>query len=231
MGDYDDRFVQSGFRSGPTANPLNDRKWPQILGSYIKSSAIFQCPADSSLRPALESVFSADLSLADPDTRLYVRAQRTNLGYNGHYLSPRIGFGESAYYNPISLSSITSPSETFQLIDSVFEVRSGTPSGGGDFVVQPPCRFSTESGQRYNTLDDAEIDDPGAVKGWTGDSGQPDHRTYGGAWPWHSGRMTVGYVDGHVASLRPNQLSSGCQVEPALRGTILSLTDYKWDLR
>lgn len=228
--EYDDRFVQASYRSDANATPLNDRKWPQILGAYTRTNSVYECPSDRAERPSLESVFSADLSLADPDARLYVRAQRSNLGYNAHYLSPRIGTGPNAFYSPVATSMLEDPAATLQLVDSVWSVRNGRPSGGGNYIIQPPCRFVAESGILRNTIEDSAIDDFPLDRGWSV-SQVPDQTTYGGAWPWHGGRLTVGYADGHVRARVPKSLGEGCDVKPALKGTILSLDVYQWDLR
>lgn len=226
--DYEDRVMPASYRSDPQANPLNDRKWPQLLTPYSRNFGIFQCPEDAAPRPSIESLFSADLSLADPDAKLYVRAERSNLGYNGYYLSPRVRFGNQTYAMPISTSEVTALAETYAHLDSVWETVSGRPVGGGNYVVQPPCRFAQLGGEVVATFPDE--DTTTARRGWE-PSERLTARSYGGVWPWHGPNATISYLDGHVQSSAPRSLAQGCVLRENWGGAILDFNLYNWDLR
>lgn len=228
--DYDDRFMPSSYRSPATGNPVNDRKWPQLVQPYLKGYSILSCPSDNAARPSVESVFHADLSLANPDARYYVLAQRTNLGYNGMYLAPFVptGMGELVAI-PVSSSVLTNPSQVIAFVDSVWDVKSGQPVGGGRSLIEPPCRFQKVAGVVTDTTPDVASN---LIGGWDlSNEASPSEATYGGAWPWHNGRMTTAFADGHVASSTPSALVNGCDVRPQFRGNILNTSLYMWDLQ
>lgn len=227
--DYDERVVPASYIQYPNEDPIVDRKWPQLLRGYIKSFSTFECPADRAQRPNYEKFF-ADLSLADANAKYYYLAERTNLGYNALYLSPfRRSSGRFGVAEPVSVSSIGEPASTLSMVDSIWHVTpNGTPYGGGRYMVEPPCRFATEFGGRSDTLTEefsTEFD------GWAPSTPVITHKTYGGAYPWHGDYMTVAYVDGHVKSRKPEELTKGCDVRPAWEGDIVDFIAYQWDLR
>ncbi len=228
--DYDERVVPASYIQYPNEDPIVDRKWPQLLRGYIKSFGTFECPADRAKRPNYEKFF-ADLSLADANAKYYYLAERTNLGYNALYLSPfRRSAGRFGVADPVSMGMVAEPSNTLCMVDSVWHVSpNGTTGGGGKYMVEPPCRYASEyGGGRSDTLTEefvAEYD------GWDGKDEVITHKTYGGAYPWHDGQLTVAYVDGHVKSKVPNSLTQGCQVKPAWEGDIVDFVAYAWDLR
>ncbi len=54
---------------------------------------------------------------------------------------------------------------------------------------------------------------------------------FGGAWHFHRHeRTTVAFVDGHVKSYRPSQLTQGCDARPQCSGFVLDPEQYLWDL-
>ncbi|MBL8086607.1 MAG: type II secretion system protein [Chthonomonas sp.] len=228
MSDYDDRFVPSSYRGPNGGDPITDRKWPQLLQPYVRGYSSFTCPEDHEIRPTVESVFNADLSLADPVTRSYVIAQRTNYGYNGVFLAPMIQSDRGFIAVPTSYSSLAYPADTVQLVDSVWDVVNGRPTGGGRYLIQPPCRIRIEFGREI----DGSIDQAGGlgeVIGWN--PGQsPSEDSYGGAWPWHSGMLTTAFADGHVQKLRPAALENGCEVRKNWMGSIRNSSLYLYDL-
>lgn len=232
VGDYDDKFVPSSYQSLAKADPLTDRKWPQLLQSYTKGYASFVCPEDKAVRPNVKEVFNADLSLADVESRNYVLAQRTNIGYNGVFLSPLVASGVSGVTpQPVPSSGLAEPATTVMFVDSVWEVRNGAARGGGRYLVQPPCRnIQAGAGALVAATPDVDTLQHFLLIGWNARR-TSDEFSYGGTWPWHNGRMTVAYTDGHVKLLTPRELSQGCAVLGAEGGTIRDLSTYLWDLQ
>jgi len=230
-GDYDDHFVIARYRLDSGANAANDRKWPQLLKPYLKSATVFQCPSDRGDRPAPQSLFDSDLAPNDVDAWFYAAAGRSNLGYNAIYLAPMdeiAGYGWMSF--PITTSSVAEPSGTIQFVDSVYQVLpGGGTKGGGRYVVLPPCRFTKKMGAIVDTFGGtATTDTPEEPVGWA-PTGTWNERSFGGAWPWHLGRMTMGLVDGSVRAVDPSDLIQGCRFKPNWQGQIVDTAEYHWD--
>jgi hypothetical protein len=69
---------------------------------------------------------------------------------------------------------------------------------------------------------------------WTPDSGWSFSRSrmkYGGAWPWHNGRVNVVNIETSAHSLSIRTLLSGCEARPNWSGAITDTDAYIWDLR
>lgn len=224
--DYDDRYVVSGYLVS-TDDPVKNRLWPQLLQPYFHNFSTFVCPADNTKRPKFEEIFSADLSLADPEAKSFLLAQRTNLGYNAYYFSPMVASGAALMPRAITTSEIGNAANTIIMLDSVWTVKNDQPSGGGRWIVKPPCRFTNLNGLRVDTSNDntnLSVDEAG----WT----QPNTSDrFGGAWAWHGEFMTVAYSDGHVKAIRPAKLTDGCNFKQSWNGDIFDLEIFSWDLR
>jgi len=235
-GDYDDFVAPATYRAGPGANPTNDRKWPQLLAPYLRTFEEFRCPADTAQRPSTESLFDSDLIPSDASARFYSFAERSNIGYNAYYFSPPVVFpGNRVLVSPRNLGQVESPSNTIMFVDSIYDLdAAGRPTGGGYYVVTPPCRYIEEAdGSLSDTFQVMQVPVGGSylhLGGWSNPK-RNDRNRYGGAWPWHEGRMTVGFTDGHVAPMTPTQLVAGCENQPEWQGTIINSGNYFWDLR
>lgn len=235
-GDYDDLVAPAAYIPGPGGNPRNDRKWPQLIAPYVGSFDVFRCPADSAPRPTTESLFDSDLIPSDANARFYAYAERSNVGYNAYYFSPPvIAPGRRLTVTPRSLSQVESTPTTIMFVDSIYDLdREGNPRGGGYYVVTPPCRYAEEpDGSLVDTFQTLQVPVGGTylhVGGWSNPK-RNDRNRYGGAWPWHEGRMTVGFADGHVRPLTPEDLVKGCEDRPEWQGTIVDAGNYYWDLR
>lgn len=226
--DYDQKVVPSAYTT--REDPLNDRKWPQLLSGYLKNHTELRCPSDTTTRPKFED-FYAELSLADPVVKHYFQASRTNLGYNSLYLSPFKKVSRTIEYPmPVLRSTIEEEASTVEFVDSVWLTSaSGAPSGGGNYAIQPPCRYAEYYGNRIDTvIDEAPTEN---TSGWNPSEPVITHNSFGGAFPRHRGKMTVAFLDGHVRTLTPPELMKGCRVEPQWRGTITDLAAYVWDLK
>jgi prepilin-type N-terminal cleavage/methylation domain-containing protein len=236
LADYDDYYMPVNHQPASEPNSRNDRTWVQLVLPYVRVFSVFQCPADTSERPRAEAMFDQDLVPGDTFSRYYTASLRSNVAYNYLYLSPVVGSMSTWHAQPRSSTDIESPSSTIVYVDSVWSRDDGgNPTGGGSWLVMPPCRYSDEGGQRIDTFvqsvpDDKQLFIPTDREGW--ETTVPRSPTvYGGAWPWHFGRMTVGYADGSVASLSPEHLGDGCTVRQNWEGTIHNSRVYRWDLR
>jgi prepilin-type N-terminal cleavage/methylation domain-containing protein len=235
--DYDDRFMPINYQPASTPNSRNDRTWVQMILPYVKDFAIFRCPADYSSRPQQEAEFDQDLVPGDADSQYYSASQRTDYGYNYQNLAPIVQIGENWVAEPRETTVIAEPSNTILVMDSVWSrLPNGTPSGGGSWLVVPPCRYYEPAAVGQPEVDSftgrqiANSHVYTTADGW--EPGNPDAvNVYGGAWPWHMGRLNVAEVDGSVHSLDPTQVTIGCDLQGQWAGAIQNPVAYMWDIR
>jgi prepilin-type processing-associated H-X9-DG protein len=231
--DYDSYFMLTSEHPGPDANSRNDRTWVQLVLPYTRSFSIFHCPGDYSTKPKAESTFDQDLVPGDTDSRYYTASMHTNYGFNYQYLSPIVQGRTEWMPMPKPTSGIKQPSSTVMIIDSVWtRLEDGSPFGGGNYLVTPPCRYrTTRDGSRMDSFNQYTFGDVKVFTtslGWDTSNGN-SASFHGNAWPWHNGRMNLGMVDGSVRSMSPEQLSDGCDLEEEWRGSITDVDSYLWD--
>jgi len=198
-----------------------------LLQPYIKSYQILECPsdiADVNDRAATE--------LPAPDTnaqREFNLAMKSDFGFNYQYLCPLTMSDTDPFIAlPTALAGIGKPSETILGVDSLWNrSASGSPYGGGNIFVDPPCRVYADGSDSF----------PGQgaypwffwYGGWA--PSQPlAANVFGGVWPWHGDRVTVAFADGHVKSYHIKQLAAGCDVQDGWGGAISDRDAYLWDL-
>jgi prepilin-type N-terminal cleavage/methylation domain-containing protein len=231
--DYDDRFVPVNHQPAGEPNSRNDRTWVQLTLPYIRSFSVFKCPGDYSVRPSPETTFDQDLVPGDTYTQYYTASLHVDLGYNFLYLSPIVADQTGNHAETRMVTSVGDPTKTIMLVDSVWSRNSeGMPTGGGSWLVTPPCRYVLGSGgRRLDTFlpgdSNHSIVITGNIRGWDPNPKSP--LLYGNAWPWHSGRMNVIRVDGSARSVAPGQLSSGCDLRSNWGGYIKDRDSYIWD--
>ncbi len=226
--DYEDRLMPTNHQ--PTAmNSRSDRTWVQLILPYITAFDAFKCPADSGQRPKPEATFDEDLIPGDTASRYYQASQRSNIGYNYLYMAPIVKAGDTWVVQPHSMSEVSASDHSILFIDTVYELKDGQPTGGGNYLAIPPCRYEAND----NTTVDTFFGSPAGVaevmaanKGWT--VSQDSNYQYGGAWPWHNGRVTVISLDGVSRALQPEQLSKGCDVQNNWNGYISNGAQYLW---
>ncbi len=235
QADYDDYFVPVNHQPGQTPNSRTDRTWVQLLLPYIASFKIFECPGDTSVRPRPEATFDQDLIPGDLYSQYYTASMHSNLGYNFQYLAPIYMSNGTWVAQPKSENELAEPATMLLFLDSVWEVKDGIPSGGGNWLVSPPCRYQQVDGQRIDTIAAAITGSKGhssgtqiyaPTVGWEPE--QDSASVYGGVWPWHLGRANVCSVGGSVRSLTIDQIADGCNVEPEWSGYIYDRSSYAW---
>jgi type II secretory pathway pseudopilin PulG len=228
MSDYDDTFMPVNHRPAMPPNARYDRTWVQLILPYAASFSIFTCPSDSSVREE-DTLFDQDLVPGDIYARYYTASMRVTMGYNYVYLSPVVFKHGQWVSDPKTASSVGDPSKTLLYVDSINDrLPSGTPYGGGSWIVIPPCRYDMSTGSRRDSFGgDGTIFTP--YIGWKV-SETNSARIYGNAWPWHFGRINVARVDGSVKSLSVSDLTAGCNVQDLWRGSIKDDSQYVWDI-
>lgn len=233
VGDYDDRIVPVNHHPAGFSNSRNDRTWVQLLLPYADTFSIFRCPSDPGFRGEVSAVFDQDLVAGDAISQYYTASTRTNLGFNFLYLSPIAKAGNEFVSMPRTLTEFSEPSRTLLFVDSAWAVdANGRPTGGGNWLVVPPCRYEVRGNTVLDTfgLNDADLPyEFVRSRGWTKDG--PSDLPYGGAWPWHRDRLTVVRLDGSVAAIRIDQLAAGCNLQDNWQGTIENGNAYNWDSR
>lgn len=228
LADYEDRYVPVNHRPGFNGPPGEDRTWVQIVLPYVKSFGVFRCPGDYARKRGNDGVFDGDLVVNDTDVRFFSASQRVNLGYNHQYLSPVVRVSNAWTAMPRFGSQVSDPAQTLMFVDSVWRTdRFDRPSGGGRWLVSPPCRYELRNGAAADTFaSEGQVWSPDA--GWTLARG---NLKYGGAWPWHPKGATVVRMDGSAKAMTMTALTSGCRTLPFWGGVITDPEIYLWDLR
>lgn len=123
-----------------------------------------------------------------------------------------------------------------EFLDSVWTVANGNPSGGGNWLVSPPCRYQNVNGQTVDTIAEAIASGPTQLGvapplytpmvGW--EPQQDTSSVYGGVWPWHLDHTNVATVYGTARSLTIPQIAAGCDVQPEWTGNIYDRSVYAW---
>lgn len=214
ISDYDDRFTPAGqnasdIADGSAGSELSDRTWVQLLLPYATSFSIFLCPSDASHDASDLSTFDGDIVPGDLYARYFAASKRVNVGFNYMAFSPIVRMGAGWESIPASISAVGEPSNTLLYLDSAWAVNSyGKPSGGGSWLVVPPCRYTYTDGTLRDMFaaDGKSFAGVFALGSWSKSEGRP----YGGAFPWHQGKVTVGRADGSVRMISVASLSTGC---------------------
>lgn len=231
-GDNDDGMIPAAYNVLPTANHSNDRVWPQIVSSYVGEQKIFKCPSDPNPNPAAPAIFEPDATGVTSVAYEYTLAKRTNFGYNYLYLAPIVPTPSGLTSVPRLLSEVGDPSATLLFVDSAQRGVNDRPVSGTHLVV-PPCRFIKSGATQIDSWPSGiPVSNPYLAHVPWDITREPGREwSYGGAYPWHDGRMTMVNVDGSVRTRTPEELVSGCAVVKELRGLIFDDPAYTWDLR
>lgn len=231
--DYDDRMPPVTYTEEIPGNSTVNRSWVQNLVPYVGTLANFYCPGDVARRADDEVPRSFEAS-TDPGEQFFESSIRTNFGFNYLYLSPLLRNAQLEWKSyPVKFSRIRDASSTLAFVDSVWDRdESGRPFGGGSFVVIPPCRYTGTRDRPIDTFEfppDTKLYFGPSPEGWH-DTSEKDWLAFGGAWPWHTEKFNVLYLDGRAKAVSVGQLIAGCDFLPNWKGLITSREEYTWDL-
>jgi len=215
-----------------------DYIWFELVQPYSKNWDISVCPVDP--LPLNRRHCDANdnectgTPLKETDQNYwYSVASRANMGLNFEFVSPWVVRGRYVGSEPQNMGRFAAHADTIMQVDSVWYRNSqGTPVGGGNWVVEPPCVYD-ESGQLMEPMKSLSAKGewryygPG---GWTLDTNPKSWLVYGGAWPWVNGRFRVTFMDGHLKTMAIGQLAQGCDLRPLWRGRVFDKTRYLWDM-
>lgn len=236
--DYDDRYALSRYTHRLDATSADDRTWVQLLMPYGREFRLYKCPSDYTEGIASQAVFDEDLVPGDTYSRYYTASKRTNIGYNYLYLSPLVQ--TNIFISPLSRAQteINDPANMLMYGDSVYEVTpEGDPSGGGSYLIVPPCRYAMTGTIISDTFRLVDVPNSALYTGNLGwlpvagrVGGDDDAMVSGGLWPWHTKKLTAMFIDGHAKKLSLDQATVGCNVLQGWAGYVHDQTRYLWDM-
>jgi hypothetical protein len=206
----------------------------EVMYPYIKNWGITVDPMDEvqSLTQREIDDFASQpgaptLQNATPAQIAYALGVRSNIAYNYEFFSPWVHVSEGSpgtYIGSYSTpeSQVTQPAHTLEWGDaSIWNRVGGTPTGGGNWVIQTPC-FLSSGGQYMQPM--AGLQAAGELffygTGW--DSSPTSWLIYGGLWPWYNntstteapqaqnGMVIIGFADSHTKAMPISQVTAGC---------------------
>ena len=231
MTDYDDYYMIPRYVGDESEDATNDRTWVQALLPYTREFNQFLCPVDYSRDPSI-SIFDGDITPGDSYARYYKASKRSNIGFNYLYLSPMVN--DRGWRSiPRTSSQVSDPSNTIVFGESAWEIIDGKPSGGGNYLIIPPCRFSSDWRNRdtfnLQQFTGSQIYVPGLI--WTNTELEEEEFQAGGIYPWFSPKVTIVVAAGTAKRVSLSQLTDGCDVQPNWQGYVTSFSRYMWDIR
>jgi prepilin-type N-terminal cleavage/methylation domain-containing protein len=260
QNDYDDSYMMSntggigiiGWGYGPP-----DTVPFQEMSPYTKNTQFVIDPMDpwqsESRRIDDECLYMGCTSAtANADQRAYALGVRSNIGYNFAFFSPWIykntasGFyiGSAA----VSASEVTQPAHTIMYGTSIWLRDSGgTPTGGGNWVVQTPC-WDDSAGNllppmnRYTDMNGSGKY-YGYFSGWV--PNPLAWNVYGGLWPFYNqtdskattaaqnGQVVIAFADSHCKAMPISQIAVGCSAYGvgALQGRVTDASKFMWAIQ
>lgn len=181
----------------------------------------------------------------------YAAGVRSNIGYNFAFFSPWIcnpaGCSDYVGTQAQSGSSVTQPAHTLEWAGpTTWGASGGSPTGGGNWVVQTPC-WQSANGQYLAPLEGlytaGELESYGT--GWQVATPSP-WNIYGGIWPWYTssnstasadaqnGFAIIGFADSHTKAMPISQVAAGCSAygtfggQTAPGGTVTNASEFIW---
>jgi prepilin-type N-terminal cleavage/methylation domain-containing protein/prepilin-type processing-associated H-X9-DG protein len=234
--DYDETMVpvNAGSTTGCWGCGKPDAVWPELIQPYVKNTQILICPSD----PNTDQHFwgtttNAPLASSDPNY-IYAQGARANFGMNYQFLSPWV-YGAylpnttAVWYGSFGIptAQIKSAADTIFAAESIWDrTATGAPDGGGNWVVEAPCRRDASGARIAPQVPDKATPYQYTEPSWS--TNKLSWLVYGGMWPWHKNNMinTI-FADGHVKAMTISRLAQGCNTTTGYRTDV---STYLWDL-
>jgi len=257
LNDYDDSYMlsDSGSVNGPGWGYGPPDTVPfQVMQPYEKNTQFVIDPMDpwqsETQRITDQCRYMGCTILNATDTqKSYALGVRSNMGYNFAFFSPWIYQSQpTGLYigsGSVNATQVTQPAHTLMFATSIWNrSASGTPSGGGNWVVQTPC-WNDATGAPLAPISGYQNVN-GAGKAFSYTTGWNPSPTswnvYGGVWPFYAqtsstaaagaqnGQSVLGYADGHVKTMPISQIAEGCSAygTGALKGNVTDPTKFIW---
>lgn len=240
MADNDDHFMLWAYNdtyNNPLPASMADvdstfltQAWPYIKNKQIMTDPMD--PASATDRLDADGELINPNAASDPTMRAYIELFNWTVvadwGVNVQYIGPQYLSGSGTDMHSIAQTEIQRPGSTYMALSSLWNRRAdGTPYGGGNAGVDPPCVYDTNgndtrpgyiNGDGWYWYDAWNVSNPMA---WN---------VFGGVWPWYlSGKeVIVSYTDGHVKAQNVTSLAAGCNVQDYWGGEIYDKTQYNW---
>jgi len=176
----------------------------------------------------------------------YAVATRSNIGYNFAFFSPWIFTSKTTpeFFGGQSTnaSQVTQPAHTLMFGDaSIWNRQGGTPTGGGNWVIQTPC-WQDANGNYLEPLATDAANGTLASYGSGWDPNPLSWIVYGGLWPFYNqtsstaaagaqnGQVVIGFADSHCKTMAISQVAAGCSAygETALQGRVTDPSKFIW---
>jgi prepilin-type N-terminal cleavage/methylation domain-containing protein/prepilin-type processing-associated H-X9-DG protein len=229
--DYDELFPLTQTQMTYVASgPNPDEVWGTLTQPYIKNEQILACPGDPAPKTERELWIDEATKPANDRERRFNYACRSDFGINCQYFGP-LGAGPAPLVGRgvgISQAQVAKPAESIYALDSVWSrTASGTPYGGGNYALDPPCRRLVDGSDTFPSV--APSTGRYWFLGWR--PTQPlAWNVFGGVWPWHNETIDVAFSDGHVKTMKIGAITAGCDVRDGWGGRIFNPDIYLWDL-
>jgi len=230
-GDADDAAPLMQTTGTYSAAPPNeDQAIGILLQPYMKNMQMLASPADGTGDQG--RAYNGVPVSPDSVPAQYKQAQynlniafKSNYAYNTDYFSPMLGGGPTGFQpKGMNMGSVNRPAETIFMINSVWDrSSSGAPKDGGNWAMDAPCRYYSDGTDSF----------PASPSWWFGGwnpSSPNAWNVFGGAWPWHNGKLAnIVWADGHATAKQMSQVTAGCDVRDGWGGYIFDRERYLWD--
>jgi prepilin-type N-terminal cleavage/methylation domain-containing protein len=192
------------------------------------------------------------LATATPEQKAYALGVRSNIGYSFAFFSPWIYKKEltGTYYGAaaVNASQATNPAHTLMFGTAIWlRDAGGTPTGGGNWVVQTPCWLDTNGSLMAPMSNFQNYSGAGQAYSYT--SGWYPNalawNVYGGLWPFYNqtdskasagaqnGQVVIGFADSHCKAMPISQVAAGCSAYGvgAMQGKVTDASKFIWALQ
>jgi len=259
LGDNDDTYMLSD------SGGINTQGWGfgppdtvpfQQMSPYTKNTQFAIDPMDpwqsetQRIEDQCTLYMGCTAATATPEQKQYALGVRSNIGYNYATFSPWIYkyVATGTYYGAaaIGASQVTQPAHTIMFGTAIWNRVNGTPTEGGNWVIEQPCWL----GQDGNLLaPTSQYQDPsGNGKAWNYGTGWVPSATawnvYGGLWPFYNqtdskaatgaqnGQAVLAFADSHCKAMPISQIAAGCSAygTGGFKGQVTDLSKYMWAL-
>ncbi|MBS1703493.1 MAG: prepilin-type N-terminal cleavage/methylation domain-containing protein [Armatimonadetes bacterium] len=256
--DYDGNFMlsNSGSINGPGWGFGPPDTVPgQQMQPYVKNTRIHIDPMDpwqsEDQRIKDQLQYMGNPTTPTAEQKMYALMVRSNIGYNYAFFSPwRVVPMTSGYYvgsASTNESGVGNPSNTLMYGTSIWDRAGGSPTGGGNWVVETPC-WQDANGNMMRPMSSYACGTGDCTlasypNGWSNNGAS--WIVYGGLWPFYNqislDNISPGLKDGHViigmadtsTKSRPlKSITAGCTAwgTGQFKGTVTDPDKFIWDL-